>query len=146
MLATLLIGLRECLEASLVVGILSAFLVRTGRRNALPRVRLGVGIAVAISVGVTFVLTRLQQALTQAQETLGGVLSIVDEGFLTWVILWMRRAGRSISAQLRGRMEDALQMGSSAVVVMAAPAGGRQGWRPRSPSPPRRPPVRRPGR
>ncbi|GAA3220774.1 FTR1 family protein [Pseudonocardia petroleophila] len=128
MLGNLLIGLREGLEAALVVSILIAFLVRTDRRSALPKVWLGVGIAVAVSVGVTFVLTLTQQALTfEAQETFGGVLSIVAVGFVTWMIFWMRRAARSISAELRGKMEDALAMGSGAVVVMAALAVGREG-------------------
>lgn len=128
MLGNLLIGLREGLEAALVVSILIAFLVRTDRRSALPKVWLGAGIAVAVSVGVTFVLTLTQQALTfEAQETFGGVLSIVAVGFVTWMIFWMRRAARSISAELRGRMEDALAMGSGAVVLMAALAVGREG-------------------
>lgn len=128
MLGNLLIGLREGLEAALVVSILIAFLVRTDRRSALPKVWLGVGVAVAVSVGVTLVLTLTQQALTfEAQETFGGVLSILAVGFVTWMIFWMRRVGRSISAELRGRMEDALAMGSGAMVVMAALAVGREG-------------------
>jgi high-affinity iron transporter len=128
MVGNIVIGLREGLEAALVVSILVAFLVRTDRRSALPKVWLGVGIAVAVSVGVTLVLTLTQQALTfEAQETFGGVLSIVAVGFVTWMIFWMRRVGRSISTELRGRMEDALTMGSGAVVVMAALAVGREG-------------------
>jgi high-affinity iron transporter len=127
-LGNALIGLREGLEASLVVSILIAFLVRTDRRSALPKVWLGVGIAVATSVGVTLALTLTQQALTfEAQETFGGVLSITAVGFVTWMIFWMRRAARSISAELRGRLEDAIRMGSTAVVVMAALAVGREG-------------------
>jgi high-affinity iron transporter len=127
-LGNALIGLREGLEASLVVSILIAFLVRTDRRSALPRVWLGVGIAVTVSVGVTLALTLTQQALTfEAKETFGGVLSIVAVGFVTWMIFWMRRAARSISSELRGRLEDAIQMGSAAVVVMAALAVGREG-------------------
>ncbi|MHA6780284.1 iron uptake transporter permease EfeU [Pseudonocardia saturnea] len=128
MLGNLLIGLREGLEAALVVSILIAFLVRTDRRAALPKVWLGVGIAVAVSVGVTLVLTLTQQALTfEAQETFGGLLSIVAVGFVTWMIFWMRKVGHSISAELRGKMENALAMGSGAVVVMAALAVGREG-------------------
>jgi high-affinity iron transporter len=127
-LGNALIGLREGLEAALVVSILIAFLVRTDRRSALPKVWLGVGIAVAVSVGVTLALTLAQQQLTfEAQETFGGVLSIVAVGFVTWMIFWMRRVARSISVELRGKLEDALEMGSTAVVVMAALAVGREG-------------------
>jgi len=128
MLANLLIGLREGLEAALVVSILVAFLVRTGRQSVLPRVWLGVGIAAAVSVGVTLALALTQQALTfQAQEAVGGSLSIIAVGFVTWMIFWMRKAGRTISAELEGRLENAVAMGSTAVVVMAALAVGREG-------------------
>jgi high-affinity iron transporter len=127
-LGNFLIGLREGLEASLVVSILIAFLVRTDRRSVLPKVWLGVGIAVAISVGVTFALALTEQALTfTAQETFGGTLSIIAVGFVTWMIFWMRRTARSISGELRGRLEDAIQLGSTAVVLMAALAVGREG-------------------
>jgi high-affinity iron transporter len=128
MLGNALIGLREGLEAALVVSILVAFLVRTDRRSALPKVWLGVGIAVAVSVGVTFALALAQRQLTfETQEAFGGGLSIIAVGFVTWMIFWMRRAGRSISAELRGKLEEALEMGSTAVVVMAALAVGREG-------------------
>jgi high-affinity iron transporter len=128
LLGNALIGLREGLEAALVVSILIAFLVRTGRRSVLPKVWLGVAIAVAVSVGVTLALTLTQQALTfEAQEAFGGGLSIIAVGFVTWMIFWMKRAARSISSELRGRLESAIQMGSTAVVVMAALAVGREG-------------------
>ena len=128
MLGNFLIGLREGLEAALVVSILVAFLVRTDRRHVLPKVWFGVAIAVAISVGVTLVLALTQQALTfEAQEALGGSLSIIAVGFVTWMIFWMRRTARTISADLRGKLEDAIKMGSTAVVLMAALAVGREG-------------------
>jgi high-affinity iron transporter len=128
LLGNFLIGLREGLEAALVVSILIAFLVRTNRRHVLPKVWLGVGIAVAVSVGVTLALALTQQALTfEAQEALGGSLSIIAVGFVTWMIFWMRRTARTISAELRGKLEDAIKMGSTAVVVMAALAVGREG-------------------
>ncbi len=128
MLGNFLIGLREGLEASLVVSILIAFLVRTDRRSVLPKVWLGVGIAVAVSVGVTFALALTEQALTfTAQEAFGGSLSIIAVGFVTWMIFWMRRTARSISGVLRDRLEEAIQLGSTAVVVMAALAVGREG-------------------
>lgn len=128
MLGNALIGLREGLEAALVVSILVAFLVRTDRRAELPKVWLGVAIAVAVSVGVTLALTLTQQALTfEAQEALGGTLSIVAVAFVTWMIFWMRRNARALSSELQGRLEDALRIGPVAVVVMAALAVGREG-------------------
>jgi high-affinity iron transporter len=128
MLGNALIGLREGLEASLVVSILVAFLVRTDRRRELPKVWLGVGLAIAVSIGVTLALTLTQQALTfEAQEALGGSLSIIAVGFVTWMIFWMRRVGRTIAAELEGGLERAVAMGSVAVVVMATLAVGREG-------------------
>jgi high-affinity iron transporter len=128
MLGNALIGLREGLEASLVVSILVAFLVRTDRRRELPKVWIGVGVAIAVSIGVTLALTLTEQALTfEAQETFGGTLSIIAVAFVTWMIFWMRRAARSISSELRGGLEKAIAMGPIAVVVMAALAVGREG-------------------
>ena len=100
MLGNALIGLREGLEAALVVSILVAFLVQTDRRAELPKVWLGVGIAVAVSVGVTLALALTQQALTfEAQEALGGSLSIIAVGFVTWMIFWMRATRARISGR-----------------------------------------------
>jgi high-affinity iron transporter len=127
-LGNALIGLREGLEASLVVSILVAFLVRTDRRSELPKVWLGVGLAVAISVGVTLALTLSSQALTfEAQEALGGSLSIVAVAFVTWMIFWMRRNARALSAELSGKLDKAIEIGPVAVVVVAALAVGREG-------------------
>ena len=128
MLGNALIGLREGLEASLVVAILVAFLVKTDRRRELPRVWLGVTIAVVVSVGVTLALTLAEQALTfEASEALGGSLSIIAVGFVTWMIFWMRSHGRSMSQELEGKLDAAITMGPIAVVVMATLAVGREG-------------------
>jgi high-affinity iron transporter len=127
-LGNALIGLREGLEASLVVSILVAFLVRTDRRRELPKVWLGVGIAVLVSVGVTLGLTLAEQALTfEASEALGGSLSIIAVGFVTWMIFWMRNNARALSSELQGKLETAIRMGPIAVVVMATLAVGREG-------------------
>ena len=128
MLSNALIGLREGLEAALVVSILVAFLVRSDRREALPKVWAGVVVAVALSVAVGAVLTFTSNSMSfEAQEAFGGGMSIVAVGFVTWMIFWMRRTARALSGELRDKLEQALQIGSWAVVLMAFLAVGREG-------------------
>ena len=128
MLGNALIGLREGLEASLVVSILVAFLVRTDRRRELPKVWAGVAFAVLVSVGVTLGLTLTEQALTfQASEALGGSLSVIAVAFVTWMIFWMRSNARALKSELEGKLKNAIKMGPVAVVVMATLAVGREG-------------------
>jgi high-affinity iron transporter len=125
-----LIGLREGLEAVLVVSILIAYLVRIGRRDRLAPVWLGVACAVAVSVLFGALLTYTSTSMLQsfeAREAFGGILSIVAVGFVTWMIFWMRRAARTIKAELTDRLESALAVGTTAVAAMAALAVGREG-------------------
>ncbi len=128
MLPTFLIGLREGLEASLVVSILVAYLVRTDRRDALSAIWAGVGVAVGLSLGVGALLTFTSAQLSfQGQETLGGTLSIVAVGFVTWMVFWMRRTARSLKGDLEGRVQSAVLGGTVALAVVAFFAVGREG-------------------
>jgi high-affinity iron transporter len=123
-----LIGLREGLEATLVVSILIAFLVKTDRRDHLKWVWTGVGAALAICVATgTIVAYTIGELQFEHQEIAGGSLSIIAVAFVTWMIFWMRSTARTISTELRGRLTHALELGPVAVVVMALLAVGREG-------------------
>ncbi|MFF8292546.1 iron uptake transporter permease EfeU [Streptomyces sp. NPDC016309] len=128
MFGNYLIGLREGLEASLVVCILVAYLVKTGRRDALKPVWAGIGIAVGLALAFGCVLEFGSQELTfEAQELLGGSLSILAVGLVTWMVFWMRRTARHLKAELHGRLDAALRLGTGALVATAFLAVGREG-------------------
>lgn len=123
-----LIGLREGLEAALVVVILLAFLTKTERTWGVRYVWLGVGTAVALSVVLGAALTYGTRQLSfAAQELIGGTASIVAVGFVTAMVFWMKSAARTISGELKGRLDRALDLGPLAVALVAFLGVGREG-------------------
>ncbi|GAA3342931.1 hypothetical protein GCM10017714_33400 [Curtobacterium pusillum] len=128
MLATLVIGLREGLEATLIVGIIAAFL----RRNRVPLAPmwLGVGIAVVLSVAVGFGLQVVEQALPQAQqEGMEAVIGIVAVVFVTGMIVWMRTHARTLTKELEASATEALGRGTAwALAGMAFLAVLKEGF------------------
>lgn len=128
MLANFLIGLREGLEATLVVSILIAYLVKSDRRDRLPPVWAGVGAAIALTLGIGAILTFADQSLSfEAQEGFGGTMSFIAVIFVTFMIFWMRKAARSMKSELHGRLDKALSMGTGALVATAFVSVAREG-------------------
>jgi high-affinity iron transporter len=129
MLPTFIIGLREGVEAALIVGIVAAFLAQEGRRDALRQVWIGVSIATAICVAVGFGLNILGEELPQRQqEMLETVIALMAVGMVTFMIFWMRRHARHLKGELQASAADALTQGSAiALIGMAFFAVLREG-------------------
>ena len=130
MLPTFIIGLREGVEASLIVGILAAFLVKQGRRDVLRAMWIGVvlavGLCLAFGIGLEVVNANLPQ---QQQEGLETVVALVAVGVVTYMIVWMRRHAREMKGQLESHAGAALASGSAkAFVGMAFFAVVREGF------------------
>jgi high-affinity iron transporter len=124
-----LIMLREGLEAALIVGIVAAYLVRIGRRDALPKVAAGIIAAVALSVVVGIVVIATVERLPiTIQESIEGVTALIAVAVLTWMLFWMRRQGRAIKGELESDLDIALAGGSVvALVGLAFVAVAREG-------------------
>ena len=108
MIGNYLIGLREGLEAVLIVVLLIAYLSKSIRRHLIPRVLAGVGFAVAVSLGFGALLTFGPRGLTfQAQEIIGGSLSILAAGVVTWMIFRMAKTSKTMNQDLKDQGDHA---------------------------------------
>ncbi len=130
MIPTFVIGLREGVEAALIVGIVAAFLRSEGRRDALRWVWLGVALAVALCLAVGVGLDVLSRELPyRQQEGLETVIALVAVAVVTWMIVWMRRNARRLRSNLEEGVGAALVRGSvAALVAMAFFAVLREGF------------------
>jgi high-affinity iron transporter len=116
--------LREGFEASLIVGIVLAFLNRTGRRDGFAAVWAGASAALALSVAVGIGLFVVGAELEgTAEAVFEGTTMLVAAGLLTWMIFWMRRQARSIRKELEGQVQSALATGSSLALAVVAFVG-----------------------
>lgn len=128
MFQTFLIGLREGLEAALIVSILIGYLLRIGRLREVRAMWLGISVAVLVSLGFGALLTFGPSTLTfEAQEFIGGSLSIIAVGFVTWMIFWMARTSKNLSGELRSATDRALEGPTIGLVILGAFSVGREG-------------------
>ena len=128
MLANFLIGLREGLEAALIVGILAGYLVKIGRKADFGKLFTGVGAAIGISAlvgfGLTFAVTKAPDGIN---ELIAGSMSIIAVVFVTWMIFWMAAQAKSLGAELRGKVDEALKASTITLVGVAFFAVIREG-------------------
>ncbi|SCX07988.1 iron uptake transporter permease EfeU [Candidatus Aquiluna sp. UB-MaderosW2red] len=130
MISNFLIGLREGLEAVLIISILVAYLVKTRRTDKLIYVWLGSGLAVLLSLSFGWLLTFTQFGLlatSRDQEIFAGAMAFTAVALVTWMIIWMRNIGSRISQELQGKLEEAITGGVVAIGAMAFVAVAREG-------------------
>lgn len=120
-LASFLIGLREGLEASLIIGILLAYVVKLDRADVKRKIWWGVGIAIALSATLGAIFTFGRYALTfVAQEAIGGIMSLIAVGMVTWMVFWMMRTASTLSHELRQGVDKALAVGTGWAIFWLA--------------------------
>lgn len=131
MLIALLIMLREGIEAALIVGIVAGFLKQSGHSELMPKVWLGVFLAAAMCLGIGYGIHSLTGEIPQKeQELVIGVIGLVAVAMLTYMILWMKKAARSMKQHLQDSVQTALNHGSGqgwVLVGMAFLAVAREG-------------------
>lgn len=128
MFANLMLGLREGLEASLIVGILIAYVVRVNRRDAILKIWLGVLAAIIVSIGLGILLTVATNLMGPLAEPLiAGFASIAAAVMVTWMIFWMASTAKNMRSSLEKDVSKSLATGTGALVAIAFLAVVREG-------------------
>ncbi|MCQ9340031.1 FTR1 family protein [Corynebacterium phoceense] len=126
--ANLLIGLREGLEAAMVVTILAAYLTKSGHSKLMRWVWAGVAAAIAVTLAVFAIIYYGTKTLTTVgQEIIGGIGSLVAVALVSYMLLWMHGASKNMKAELEGKLEHAIAVGPGSVFVLAFMAVVREG-------------------
>ena len=128
MLSTFIIALREGLEASLIVGILVAYIYKSQRTGYLKPLWCGVAGAVIASFALGAILSYTSLTLTPKGEQLfAGTTSLLAVGVVTWMVFWMKRTARSLRSELAGKVDQAILTGPLALAGAAFFAVIREG-------------------
>jgi len=129
-LPAFVITLREGVEAALIIGIVAAFLAKQDRRDALKPMWFGIGLALGLCAAVAVGLRVGGQDLPQRQQDgLETIVGLIAVGFVTYMVVWMRRHSRGLKAVLENEAATALAAGSATgLLVMAFLAVLREGF------------------
>lgn len=119
---SLILLLREGLEAILVVGALMAFLAKTGAAQRRRDIHIGVGAAIGASLLTAVLLETLFQVSQARQETLEGVVMLVATGMLFYVSYWLlsKMEVAKWNRFVKGRVQDAVSSGSALALASVA--------------------------
>ena len=129
MLANFFIGLREGLEAALIVGILVAYVIKINQQQKIKTILSGVALAIAASVGLAFALnTAVETVPAGTSEIIAGSSSALAVVFVTWMIFWMKSQSREIAGTLRSQIETSLAKSDFALLAIAFTAVIREGF------------------
>jgi len=128
MISTLLITLREGLEASLIIGIIYSYLVKNSNKRAVIYLWLGVGLAVAISLLIGVVLSIFSKVLSlKAEELFVAVTSLIVVVLVTWMVFWMKSHANGIAVDLKNKTDNAIKIGNMAIFLVVFFAVIREG-------------------
>jgi high-affinity iron transporter len=125
----LLTGLREGVEAALIVATICAYLARTGNRRHLPKVFGGAGLAIAGSAILGLILYVQVGGLDEPYEQIFEAITLfAAAAVVTWMLFWMRRQARTVKSELQAAVDRALDGGSvTALAALAFVAVIREG-------------------
>jgi len=125
----LLTGLREGVEAALILAIICAYLAKTGNRRYFPKVFAGAGLALGLSAVLGIVLFVSVGSFEEPYEQLfEGLTMVLAAAVVTWMLFWMRRQAASVKGELQSAVDRALDSGSvTALAVLAFIAVIREG-------------------
>jgi high-affinity iron transporter len=128
MLANYLIGLREGIEAALIISILVTYLVKLGEKRHLSKIFAGTIAAIILSIGVGIALSELESSVpTSVEPAISGITSLIAVGFVTWMIFWMAKQARAMSGNLRGQVDSAVSKSEWSLATVAFLAVIREG-------------------
>jgi high-affinity iron transporter len=128
MLANFLIGLREGIEAALIVSILVTYLVKLGERKHVAKIFLGVEAAIAVAIAVGVALSELENSVpAELEPAISGAVSLLAAGFVTWMIFWMATQSKAMAGSLRGQIDQAVVKSGWSLAVVAFLAVLREG-------------------
>jgi len=117
----LLTGLREGVEAALIVAIICAYLARTGNRRHIPKVLAGAGLAIALSAVLGIAIYATVGSFEEPYEQLFEAATLIlAAGVVTWMLFWMRRQAASVKGELQAKVDRALNDGSAIALAFLA--------------------------